>query len=85
MTGDPRLETLTLIISSSNGVRVQALLVGHPAVRSAAKTPEGVRVGLRPGYPSSVEEAAADINRYLLEAGVAVDGVEPAKASPEAP
>jgi len=82
MTGDALLETFALIISSSDGVHVQALLVGHPAVRSAAKAPEGIRVGLRPDYPSSIEEAAADINRYLLEAGVAVDGVEPAPASP---
>src|SRR5436309_4105118 len=59
----------TILIGSGDGVRVQALLAAHPAVRSAAKTPEGIRITLRPGYPLSAEDAAADINRFLVEAG----------------
>jgi hypothetical protein len=85
MTRDPALESFALIVSSSDGVRVQALLVGHPAVRSAAKGPEGIRVGLRPDYASSVEEAAADITRYLLQAGLAVDRVDPRVPTPRRP
>jgi ABC-2 type transport system ATP-binding protein len=73
----------TILIGSSDGVRVQALLAAHPAVRAAAKTPEGIRVTLRPGYSLSPEDAAADVNRFLVEAGVAVQRLEPACASLE--
>ena len=62
---------------------MQALLAAHRAVRSAAKTPEGIRVTLRPGFPITAEEAAADINRVLVEAGLAVHRLEPARASLE--
>src|SRR5205814_1512324 len=54
-----------------------------PAVRSATKTPEGIRVTLRPAPPMTGEDAAADINRVLVEAGLAVHRVEPARASLE--
>src|SRR5437867_10465463 len=73
----------TILIGASDGVRVQALLAAHPAVRSAAQTPEGIRVTLRPGFPMTAEDAAADINRFLLEARLAVHRVEPAPASLE--
>jgi ABC-2 type transport system ATP-binding protein len=73
----------TILIGSSDGVRVQALLAAHPAVRSAAKTPEGIRVTLRPDFPVMVEDAAADINRFLVDAGLAVHRLEPAHASLE--
>jgi ABC-2 type transport system ATP-binding protein len=73
----------TILIGSSDGVRVQALLAAHPAVRSAAKTLDGIRVTLRPGFPITAEGAAADINRFLVEAGLAVHRVEPARASLE--
>jgi ABC-2 type transport system ATP-binding protein len=73
----------TILIASSDGVRVQALLAAHPAARSAAKTPEGIRVTLRPGCPLSIEDAAADINRFLVKAGVAVQRLEPARGSLE--
>jgi ABC-2 type transport system ATP-binding protein len=72
-----------ILIGSSDGVRSQALLVAHPAVRSAARTPEGIRVTLRPGLAMTAEVAAADINRFLVEAGLAVHRVEPARASLE--
>ncbi|HYY03691.1 MAG TPA: ABC transporter ATP-binding protein [Gaiellaceae bacterium] len=73
----------TILIGSSDGVRVQALLAAHPAVRSATKTADGIRVTLRPGYPLTADDAAADINRFLVEAGLAVHRVEPARASLE--
>ena len=73
----------TILIGSSDGVRVQALLAAHPAVRSATGTPEGIRVTLRPGFPMTAEDAAADINRFLVEAGLAVHRVEPARPSLE--
>jgi ABC-2 type transport system ATP-binding protein len=73
----------TILIGSSDGVRVQALLAAHPAVRSATTAPEGIRVTLRPGFPMTTEVAAADINRYLVEAGLAIHRVEPTRASLE--
>src|SRR5712691_3606308 len=38
----------TVLIGASDGVRAESLLAAHPAVRSAATTPEGIRVTLRP-------------------------------------
>ena len=73
----------TILIGSSDAVRAQALLTAHPAVRSAAKTAEGIRVTLRPGYPVLAEDAAADINRFLIGAGLAVHHLELARASLE--
>ena len=73
----------TILIGSSDGVRAQALLAAHPAVRSAAKTPEGIRAALRPEFPVTVEDAAADINRRLVEAGLAVHRLEPGRATLE--
>jgi ABC-2 type transport system ATP-binding protein len=79
LRGDRRI----ILIGSSDPVRVQALLAAHPAVRSAAKAEQGIRVTLRPGFPGTAEEHAADINRFLVEAGLAVHRVEPAQASLE--
>jgi ABC-2 type transport system ATP-binding protein len=73
----------SILIGSSDGVRVQALLAAHPAVRSAANSPEGIRVTLRPGLSITAEDAAADINRFLVEAGLAVHRVEQTRASLE--
>src|SRR5213083_196597 len=73
----------TILLGSSDGVRVQALLAAHPAVRSAAQTPEGIRVTLRPDFPTTAEDAAADINRFLVEQGLFVHRLEPTRASLE--
>src|SRR5213596_769235 len=72
-----------ILIGSSDGVRVQALLATHPAVRSAAQTPDGISVTLRPDLPIAPEDAAADINRLLVEAGLAVHRIEPTRATLE--
>ena len=73
----------TILVGSSDGVRAQALLAAHPAVRSVANTPDGIRVTLRPGSPVAAKNAAADINRRLVEAGVAVHRLEATRASLE--
>jgi ABC-2 type transport system ATP-binding protein len=73
----------TILIGSSDGVRAQALLATHPAVRSATKTHDGIRVTLQPDSPVTVEDAAADINRVLVEASIAVHRLEAAHASLE--
>jgi hypothetical protein len=44
----------TILVGASDGVRAQPLLTAHPAVRSAAKTPERIRVTLRPDFPVTV-------------------------------
>src|SRR5213594_1413965 len=73
----------TILIGASDGVRAPALLAAHPAVRSAATTPEGIRVTLRPDFPVAADDAAADLNRFLVEAGLAVHRLEPTRASLE--
>jgi ABC-2 type transport system ATP-binding protein len=73
----------SILIGSSDAVRVQALLAAHPAVRSVANSPEGIRVTLRPSLSITAEDAAADINRFLVEAGLAVHRVEQTRASLE--
>ena len=73
----------TILVGSSDGVRAQALLAAHPAVRSVANTSDGIRVTLRPGSPVAAKNAAADINRRLVEAGVAVHRLEASRASLE--
>jgi ABC-2 type transport system ATP-binding protein len=72
-----------ILIGSNDGVRVQALLAAHPAVRSAAQTPEGIRVTLRPDSLVTTEDVAADMNRRLVEAGLAVHRLEAVRASLE--
>jgi len=73
----------TILIGANDSVRAQAVLGAHPAVRSAVKAPDGIRVTLRPGSPITAEEAAADINHLLVDAGLAVHRLEPARASLE--
>jgi ABC-2 type transport system ATP-binding protein len=73
----------TILIGASDGVRAQALLAAHPVVRSVANTPDGIRVTMRTGSSVTVEDAAADINRRLVEAGVAVHRLEVTRASLE--
>ena len=46
-------------------------------------TAEDSLLGERSGYPVSVEDAAADINRFLVEAAVPVHRIEPLRASLE--
>jgi hypothetical protein len=67
----------TILIGTEQYVRAQEILAAHPAVRTAAATQEGIIVTLRPGFPMTANDAAADINRVLVEAGFAVHRVEP--------
>jgi len=73
----------TILIGARDIVRAQALLAAHRAVRSAATTPAGIRVTLRPDSSITGEEAAAEINRFLVAAGLAIHRIEPARASLE--
>jgi ABC-2 type transport system ATP-binding protein len=71
----------TLLIHASDVERTLSILGTHVAVESAAGDGDEVRARLR----SDVEAAAvaADINRRLVEAGLAVSRLEPARASLE--
>jgi ABC-2 type transport system ATP-binding protein len=71
----------TLLIHTSDVERTLSILGTHVAVASANSDTDGVRARLH----SDVEAAAvaADINRRLVEAGVAVHRLEPARASLE--
>jgi ABC-2 type transport system ATP-binding protein len=73
----------TILIASRDEVRAQAVLATHRGVRSAARTADGVLVTLRPGLQLTIEDAAADINRRLVEAGLAVHRLEVTRASLE--
>src|SRR4051812_15020632 len=73
----------TILVASREEVRTQAVLATHRGVRSATRTPDGVLVTLRPGLELTVEDAAADINRRLVEAGLAVHRLEVRRTSLE--
>jgi hypothetical protein len=68
------------VIQASDDVQAQALLLAHPAVQSAAGTPEGVRIALHAGFPMTPEDAAEDIKLFLIEAGLSVHRVAPARS-----
>jgi ABC-2 type transport system ATP-binding protein len=63
--------------------RALALLSAHPAVAVAAGTAESVRITLNPTDPAEAMRVMADLNRRLVEAGVAVYGIELTRASLE--
>jgi ABC-2 type transport system ATP-binding protein len=63
--------------------RALALLSAHPAVAVAAGTAESVRITLNPTDPAEATRVVTDLNRRLVEAGVAVYGIELTRASLE--
>jgi ABC-2 type transport system ATP-binding protein len=81
--GELRGARQTILIGAGDAARAQTLAAAHPAVLSAATTPDGIRITLVPGRPATAERAAADLNRRLVAAGVAVHRLEPAGASLE--
>jgi ABC-2 type transport system ATP-binding protein len=72
-----------ILIGAADAVRAQVLAAAHPTVLSASTTADGIRVTLLPDRAITAEQAAADLNRRLVEAGVAVHRVEPTRASLE--
>ena len=71
----------TILIQPSDVERTLSILGAHVAVHSAEDGPEGVRARLRSDVEAAA--AAADINRRLVEAGVAIHRLEPTRASLE--
>ncbi len=70
----------TILLVVDDAARAGSVLAGHSAIEATAETPEGLRVTL---VPSAAEHAASDINRRLVEAGLAVSRLEPSRASLE--
>ena len=71
----------TLLIHANDVERTLSILGAHAAVASASSDGDAIRAQLRPDVEAAA--AAADINRRLVEAGVAVHRLEPARASLE--
>ena len=71
----------TIQISTSDESQALAVLVLDASVCAAERTPEGIRVTLRPGLDPDV--TAGEVTRRLVEAGVDLRRVEPVRASLE--
>jgi ABC-2 type transport system ATP-binding protein len=71
----------TILVATSDDERALAIVGGHRAVESAANDPSGVRVTLRPDVEA--DDAAGDIGRRLVLAGLAIRRFEPARVSLE--
>jgi ABC-2 type transport system ATP-binding protein len=72
----------TLVVGSADSARAGALLTRQPSVAGVAAEDGVLRVRLE-GVGSAVNEAIADINRRLVEAGIPVYRLEPEHASLE--
>ena len=69
--GQPSAEDAhTIIVSTSDESHALAALVLDRAVSAAERTPDGIRVTLRPGQDA--DAAAAAVTRRLMEAGADV-------------
>ena len=71
----------TILVTTSHESEAMAVLVLDAVVCAAERTPDGIRVTLRPGLDA--EAAAGEVTRRLVEAGVDVRRVEPIRASLE--
>jgi ABC-2 type transport system ATP-binding protein len=71
----------TIRLCCIDEMRALGLLSTHPVVDSAVGTPEGILITLRHGTKAA--EAASEVNRRLLEAGIAVQGLEVRRVSLE--
>src|SRR5262245_28764143 len=79
--GTPTVELRTG--GDGDQMRALTLLSAHPAVAAAAGTDEAIRITLNPADPAEALRVTADLNRRLVEAGVAVYGIELTRASLE--
>jgi ABC-2 type transport system ATP-binding protein len=69
----------TIVIGVDDPALAERVLLDHPAVAEAGEVAGGLRLVLSDGAPVAI----ADINRRLVEAGVAVHLIEPARVSLE--
>jgi ABC-2 type transport system ATP-binding protein len=70
-----------ILIATSDDPHAERAVRDHPSVGSVAATDEGLQVTLLPEMEAYA--AAGEINRLLVEAGVTVYRLEPARASLE--
>lgn len=71
----------SILIATSDDQRALAILVDHRAVASASRAPNGIRVRLQ--TDAEAEDAADDVGRRIVLAGLAIRRFEPARMSLE--
>jgi ABC-2 type transport system ATP-binding protein len=69
----------TLVLGCDDPAAAERLLLDHPAVAESGEIAGGVRLTLADGSDAAI----ADINRRLVEAGISVHRLEPARVSLE--
>ena len=69
----------TIVIGLDDAALAERTLLEHPGVVESGEVAGGVRLVLTDGAPAAI----ADINRRLVEAGIAVHRIEPARVSLE--
>jgi ABC-2 type transport system ATP-binding protein len=69
----------TIVIGCDDAATAEQVLLEHPAVRESGEVAGGLRLVLAAGDPVTI----ADINRRLVEAGVGVHRIEPARVTLE--
>jgi ABC-2 type transport system ATP-binding protein len=70
-----------IVLATTDDARAAQVARAHPAVGSVAAADDGLHVTLRPD--TEAHASAGDINRLLVEAGITVYRLEPARASLE--
>src|SRR5919106_4737408 len=73
----------TVLIGTPDELGAQAVLAGHPAVRSIESNGSGIRVTLASDLELTTEEAAGELNRRLIAQGIVVHRLDPQSASLE--
>ena len=73
----------TLLVATSDDRRAHGLLSGEASVARVEAVPDGLLVELRAGTDAALPEVAAEVNRKLVQAGVAVYRLEPQRISLE--
>ncbi len=73
----------TLLVASADDTRARSLLGAHVSVDSVTVADGALSVRLHHGTETVAREAAADINRRLVEAGIPVYRLEPQQVSLE--
>jgi ABC-2 type transport system ATP-binding protein len=71
----------TITVGCDAAGHARAVLDGDPPIESVEEVATGLRIVLR--KDANVERTAADINRLLVEAGIAVHRLEPGRVSLE--
>ena len=70
-----------VVVATTDDARAAVAVRGHPSVNAVAATDDGLQVTLRPDIEAYA--TAGDINRLLVESGITVYRLEPARASLE--